>query len=233
MANFEDLKERIKSEVSRVVERIQESSTFNQVRDRFENLSPIIQKLIIVGIAFALLGLLISYPLTSYFSSSESIATYENQRDLIRDLFKIQQDAQNSTGMNPAPPAESLKAQIEDEFTKAMLLPEQISSVSIAEIPKTLPKDHIENSLQVILKKLNLRQVVDLGHQMSSLHPALKMVDLSMEANAQDSRYYDVIYKFVTLKIPVYVPPPPEEDTGGKAKKGIKPKSKEPKGSDE
>jgi hypothetical protein len=224
MANIDDIKERIKSESARLWERIQGSSAFNQLKDRYENLTPFVQKLLVIGIILVTCGILVSIPLTSYMSGNDSIANYEDQRDLIHDLFKIQQDMQTTSGLTPAPSADALASRIDADLHGSTLLPEQIRGVTVDSVPNTLPKTHIDGALRVALNKLNLRQIVDIGHQIMSINPAIKMLDLSIEANMQDPKYFDVVYKFISLKIPVYVPPASDEENPGKGKKPAKPK---------
>ncbi len=236
MASFEDVKERFKSEANQLWEKIQESSAYHRVKDRFENLSPMAQKALLASVALVIFLAIMSFPMSSFWSGSDSLATYEAQRGLIRDLFKVQQDSQGNLGMDPAPPVESLKSRIDDTLRQLQLLPEQITGVGDTDLPSNIPKDRIDGSLKVALSKLNVRQIVDVGHQIASIHPAMKMVDLLISANSQDPKYFDVVYKFITLKIPIYIPPPPEEDPAEKTKKGSKTakKSTEPKaGADE
>ena len=208
---LDDLKERLKSEGQRVAERVKESSAYNQGRDRYQNLSPTMQKLIVLLAIVVVVAIVGSIPYSSYVSSSDAVAQFEEQRDLIHDIFKIQQDAQNTSGLTPAPPVESLMGRIDSELKTALLLPEQIKGISPDALPASLPKEHLEGALKVSLGKLNLRQVVDIGYQILAISPALKMLDLSVEANLQDPRYFDVIYKLVTLHVPMMAPPPSEE----------------------
>jgi len=225
MAALEDFREKVKSESQRIWSQIQESSAYNQLKDRFENLSPNRQKALIGGAAGLVVLLLLSLPLTYLLSSADSIGTYEAQRDLIHDLFKIQQDSQSAMGLNPAPNSDSLRSRIDTQLQQAQLVPEQIVGTSLGDMPMSIPKERIDSALQVTLKKLNLNQIVDIGYQILSIHPAVKMFGLTMEANASDPRYFDVVYKIITLKVPVYVPPPPLEEEN-KAKKPSKGKSK-------
>ncbi|MNY66926.1 hypothetical protein D3C86_2044270 [compost metagenome] len=65
--------------------------------------------------------------------------------------------------------------------------------------------------VQVNLAKLNRRQVIDLGYQFQSLNPSVKLKDMVMTANREDSRYFDVFYKLVALAVPSLTAEP---DTG-------------------
>lgn len=221
MSRFDDLKEQFKTQSAQVWEKIQESTAFNHLRDRYENLSTRSQKIVVIGSSLIALLFVLSIPLQFLSSATDQVSLYEDQRELIHDLFKIQQDSQSSTGLTPGPNAMALQSQIDGELKNSMLAPEQIrgSQIDQSSIPG-IPKEYVEAALQVSLAKLNLRQVVDIGYQILNIHPTLKMVDLVVEPNMQDSRYFDVVYKIAALKVPVFLPPPPIEDE--KPKKGDK-----------
>jgi hypothetical protein len=227
MARIDDIKERMKSESTRLWEQIQGSTAFNQLKDRYENLTPTVQRLLIVGGIVIICGILISVPLTSYLSSNDEIETYETQRDLIHDLFKVQQDMQTTSGLTPVPGIDSLASKVDSQLHSSTLMPEQIRGVSVETIPANLPREHIDGAMKVSLTKLNLRQIVDIGHQIMSINPAIKMMDLSIEANFQEPKYFDVIYKFISLKIPVYIPPAGDDEAPGKNKRSPKKPNKE------
>jgi hypothetical protein len=217
MAKLDDLKEQFKNQFSLIWDKVKESSVYNQLKDRFENLSSSSQKIVTLGFGFLFLIIIISFPLQFLTSSFDQMSSYETQRDLIHDLFKIQQDSQSSTGLNPGPAQDALQSQVDNELHNSMLAPEQIRGVQNDMATITgLPKEYIESAVQISLAKLNLRQVVDIGYQILNIHPTLKMVDLNMEPNTQDPRYFDVIYKVATLKVPVFLPPPPPEEENPK-----------------
>ncbi len=202
MSKLNELKERFRAEISRVWGRIQESSLYNRLRDRYENLTPNRQKLVLGGAILVLVLLLLHTPFSFYRSSLNSVSQYENQRSLMKDLFRSQEDNGNQMNLfDSSPSTEEFKKQVEDIVNQAQVLPEQITEVSIMDPPSIIPKNRAGASLRVVLKTLNLRQIVDLGYQISSIHPAVKLVDLSISASTQDPRYFDVIYKFVAFKL--------------------------------
>jgi hypothetical protein len=224
MSRLNDLKEQFKSQIAPLWEKIQQSPAFNQIKDRYENLSTGSQKMVVLGITTIIILLLASLPLQFLLSASDEVASFEGQRDLIHDLFKIQQDSQSSTGLSSGPSQSSLQSQIEGELKNAQLAPEQLRGVQNAMGNITgLPKEFVESAVQVSLAKLNLRQVIDVGYQILNIHPTLKMVDLNMEPNNQDPRYFDVTYKIAALKVPEFLPqlPMEEEKPNKNNKKGF------------
>lgn len=201
--NFDDLKDRIKNSVQNLLEKIQESSLYLQLRDRYENLSPAGQKITLWSSVALFVLILVSLPLKNFNTSRESVSEFQERRDLIRQLYKVTQEASSSPNIPPAPDVTALRSRIQSELQLAQLLPEQINEADVNMEPSNLiPEKWLEAIIKVSLSKLNLRQIVDLGYQLSSLSPAVKMKDLDMHANPTDTRYYDVVYKLAVLRVP-------------------------------
>lgn len=201
--NFDDIKDRIKTEFQNLWTRIQESSTFIQLQDRFENLSPSGQKIALLTSAIAVVLILLSIPWSSFNSSQDKLADFDSKRNLIHDLFKVAKESSGSAQI-PSPLNESsIRSRVQSELSAARLLPEQVTGIdAVVEQSNMIPSQWLETVLKVRLSKLNLRQIVDLGYQLSNLSVNVKMKDFAMQANPTDQRYFDVIYKLAVLKVP-------------------------------
>lgn len=219
--NLEDLKDRIASDAQQTWERIQDSAAFNQLRDRYENMSPSMQKITVVAISAAVTLFVLSFPYGSLNQSKEYVAEFESKRSTIRELLKVSRESSEVPEIPAAPPASSLQATIENQIRSANLLPEQIKGIQIMDNNSTLiPKNLTESLVQVSLAKLNIRQILDLGYQIQSISPSAKMKDMVLNANREDTRYFDVVFRLVTLAVPAppepaAEPPPPPGRRGG------------------
>lgn len=201
--NLEDLKDRFQSEGRQLLEKIQDSSLYNQMMDRYENLSPVMQKLTLVGLGAALTAGVLSIPYDSYNLSKDYEQEFVGKRDVIRDLLKTVREAQSVPNISPAPTVDLLRSMVQNQLTNAQLIPEQIVSVSTTESnSKLIPAKLASGAIEVKLAKMNLKQVVDIGYQLQSLNSSVKMKDLTIQPNAQDSRYMDVTYRIVALAVP-------------------------------
>ncbi|PIS09722.1 MAG: hypothetical protein COT73_13110 [Bdellovibrio sp. CG10_big_fil_rev_8_21_14_0_10_47_8] len=199
---FEDIKEQLQSELKTRWEQIQESSLYIQIKERYENLTPVMQKISLYGIIAVLLYLVLSFPLGYMTQSNDYVAEFEDKRQLIRDLLKSSRESQDVPNVQPPPSIDSLKAQVDNQLENARLLPEQIQGTTVSAEKSTLiPAAFSQGILRVQLAKLNLRQIIDLGHQFQNISPSVKMIDLSIEANSQDPRYFDVVYKLSPLVV--------------------------------
>ncbi|MGZ3775494.1 MAG: hypothetical protein ACXVCY_12500 [Pseudobdellovibrionaceae bacterium] len=228
--NFDDLKDRIISDARTTWERIQESGAYNQLRDRYENMTPAMQKLTLIGSVTFVTFLILYVPYSHFSSSKDFVGDFESKRMTIRELLKVSRESAEVPQIPQAPSAAAIRTNIENQIKSANLLPEQIKGTQVSESDsKLIPKTLTESVLQVNLAKLNLRQVLDLGYQFQSISPSVKLKDLIMNANREDSRYFDVTYKLVALAVPAppEVAPEPPPTRGGGLRKNNKDKEKE------
>lgn len=210
--NFEDLKEQFLSTVSPIGHRLQETSAYQQLKERFDALSYSAQKLVVVGSAFFLWFLILLIPFSWYGQSRDNVTAFEERRSIIRELLKVSREAAEVPPIPPAPPVETMKMDLETRLKSANLLPEQIKSIDVAQSTSSLiPAERTAGSLAIHLWKLNLRQVVDVGTQLSRLSASVKLTAMEMVANKEDARYYDVTYKATALAVPDLSAPPSEE----------------------
>lgn len=201
--NFDDIKDNLKSQWGQTWSRIEESSFYNQMKDRFENLSPAHQKLTLMGAGALLAFLVISIPWSYYSTSTENVTLYEDKRSLIRELLKVTRESSEVPDLPPAPPAEVLRNNVENQLRMANLLPEQLKGIEVvAAESQLIPRALLEGGLKISLAKLNLRQIIDIGYNLQAISPSVKMNEMRITANSEDPLYFDVNFKLVTLAVP-------------------------------
>lgn len=216
---FDELKERLATEAKQTWEKVQESATFNQLRDRYDNLSPFNQKLTVVGLSAFVSLIILSVPYSSYTVSQESVTQFEEKRTVIRELLKVSREASEIPNIPEPPPLESLKSMADNQIKNANLTAEQIKSVAITNLDsKLVPANLTSGSLEVSLAKLNLRQVVDLGYQLQAINPSVKLQDLLITANLDNHHYFDATYRLIALAVPSAPVPEPEAPPRGRRK---------------
>jgi hypothetical protein len=221
MSALDDLKEQLTSEAKLRWEQFQDSSLFIQVKERYENLTPPAQKATLAAVAVIFLLLIFSLPMGYYSTSSEYVTTFEDQRQLIRDMLKVSRESHEVPDIPVPPDLATLRAQIEAQLQSARLVPEQIKGTeNSADAVRLIPGNLSQGALNVSLVQLNLRQVIDIGHSLQSISPSVKLTDLKMEASTKDARYFDVIYRLVILSVPQQTAAAPEFEPPAQKKKG-------------
>lgn len=201
--NFDDLKEQLLSLLRRLGERVQDTPAYGQLKDRFDGLSPSMQKMtVLAGVVLAFL-IALSLPWGWYGESHTAMEGFDERRNVIRELLKVSREAAEVPDIPTAPPIESLKADVQNRAKQANLLDEQIKSIeTVAAAGGLVPSDKSAGGLVVTLWKLNLRQLVDVGGQLSRLNPSVKMTGVEIAANKEDAHYFDVIYRLTALAVP-------------------------------
>lgn len=210
--NLDELKDKLVSQGRASWEKIQDSSAFGQIRDHYENLTPSMQKLAVLGSITLIALLILSVPLSNFNQSSNSVDEFEGKRETIRELLKVSHESSEIPNIQQAPPAAALRSRIDEEIKMAQLMPEQNKGInSSASRSQLIPENLTESTLEIKLNKLNLRQVIDLGTKFQSISSSVKLKDLIVTANMEDGRFLDVVYQLVALAVPTAPAPPPEE----------------------
>lgn len=210
--NLDDLKEQLQGLARKIGDTLEEQPTYVQLKERFDSLSPRMQKLTILGACVLGWLIILSIPWGWNSNAQLSVETFESRRALIRDLLKISREAAEVPNIPPAPPLESLRGDIEGRMRSVNLLPEQIKSIENASsTSRLLPAEKSTGSVTITLSKLNVQQVVEAGTQLTRLSPSIKMVGLQMRSNTEDRRYFDVTYRLTALLVPDLSAPPSDE----------------------
>ena len=212
----------LKASAAQSFDRFRESSLYAKGQDRYENLSPGGQKLVILGGVAALIFFLLFVPFSNFTTSHIELSQFEEKRGLIRELFKTYRESSSNQNVAVPPNPGMLRNAIESVLTRAELLPEQKQGVvpGAAE-GRLIPQNLIGEVVFVNLAKLNLKQIVDIGSGIAAISNSVKMKDISIRAHALDTRYFDVTYKLYSLNVPEPVaelPPEPEPKAKAPAK---------------
>lgn len=225
---IDELKERIQAPLKSAWEKFKDTNLYNQLKDRFENLSSVQQKLTLMGATFLTILLLLMSPIGNMMTSSEEVNEFVEKRTLVRDLLRVHRDVSENPALAQPPPPETLKGMVDAKIKELNFLPEQVKSIDVVQASSRLiPPNLLQGEVAVFLTKLNVKQVVNIGSKLQEINPSVKLHDMVMNVNKEDSRYYDVVFKLVVLNIPKYEPPPPPEPEKKGGKKPSKPKDEE------
>ncbi len=206
---FEELQERIKSELGPLADKISEQPTVQSLRDRYDTLSPSMQK-VVVGAGIAIITLMLaSIPYSYYVSSEDTLITFQEKRDLIRDLLRTHKESQEIQGSVTPPQVSEVQSRIDSILTNSQILPEQKKGVTNDVPSQMINPSLVAGVVRIQLEQLNLRQITNLSADLASIQGA-KLKDILMDANKKDERYYDVIYRVVVFKSNAEPAAPPD-----------------------
>ncbi len=218
---FEDLKDQVKERFTETWSKIQETPLYNSLREKYETLPVGGQIGIIVGSALLVTFFLLSIPLSYYSSSSNLESQFNDDRSLLRGLLRASRIASDSGSIPHSPSVSELKNQIQNMMQQYTLLPEQLGPILDLEANAlnfgtvAQASGIQQQGLGVSLKKLNLKQTVDIGFDLQRMNPGVKIAGMEINASSPDPHYFDVLYKLVVFSVP--------EAEGGSAAAGAAP----------
>lgn len=214
MSRLEEIRDQIKTRAVESWDKFKETELYQKLSDRYQSLSPSGQKIVRFLSVFLVILIIAFIPMSQLTVSKEMVAQFEQQRQLIRDMFKTYRES-SANALLPQPPAsDMLIGSVNSLLQGEQLIPEQIQAVTLGSSEgRLIPQNLLNEVVDVRLAKLNLRQVVDIGTKLSNINQAVKLKDLLMSANNELAGYFDVTYKLYALKVPatpIEAPPEPE-----------------------
>lgn len=220
---FEGLAENLKSSLSGLKDKIVESSLYQKVHEKYQNLNPQQQRLSLIITGSVLVLVVVYFPMEHYLGSNQLTTEFEEKRALTKALIKSHREVNHLADLPTPQSSDNVKSIVESQLKEMNLVPEQIKFVNITSgSSKIIPLNKIQYGIEVGVAKLNLKQIVNLGSKLQAIHPAVKLKDLVLTANREDGRYQDGTFKLVALNIPRYQPPIPEAEPAKKSKRTTK-----------
>lgn len=228
--NLDDIKDQLNEKISSLWGELEENSTFNTLRERYQSLSTNAQKGLQVGGALLLLLLMFYIPYSYFSASSANVRDFEANREMIRSLLEASRNSRLAPPLPPAQDVGQLTNRVQMIIGGFRLLPEQMGGVQplSGNLAGGLASPAItQNGVAVTLNTLNLSQVMEAGQRFQSLGEGTKLLGLDMKASSKEG-YFDVIFKIVnfSLNLPSDTeeapntggrrPPPPRPSRGGR-----------------
>ncbi len=203
---FEGLQEQLKERWADISSRIQESPTFNNLREKFESQTPDKQRVIVAGAGLIIAMVLLMFPYAYYSASTENMTYFEENRELIQGLLRASRSAKTPSPL-PAPIEEqAIKGRIEAVLNNARLLPEQIGDMQAIPGPAIagplVGAPVVQNGMAVQIKKINVKQIVELGARLQNMGNGLKLMGVDIVQSTAQTHYYDMIVRIVSFGLP-------------------------------
>lgn len=224
--NLNDIKDQFKDRAKVAWDKIQESTAYQQAMEKYQDLPGPQQRMIRYGGGILIFLFLISPPISTLLTSEEAINEFERKREVTRELLKVVRDSSNAPNIPQAPDLFSLQNRFQQDFQNDKLMPEQIYSIQAAiDSGNIIPKKFSLGALNVNLRNLNLRQILEVAYRLSIISPTVKMTDLELIASTEKPGYFHMNSKVVALKTP---PPPVIEPEPSRGQKNNSNPSKRP-----
>lgn len=203
---LEDVKEQLKEKWDELVLKVTESDTYIQLGERYNNLSPLLQKTIVFTAVFFVGYIIYSIPAGFIDAAAEKESSFVESRRLIRGLNRSARNPMISPDQFRGMEFEEMRSRIDNVAQSVQVLETQKGSAiaAIKPLPSSVVPSAIkQNGLTYEFKKLTLRQAVAMSEQISSLHTNTKLAGVSIEADNEDPHYFTVKYTLSSLSLPL------------------------------
>lgn len=206
MSSLEDLKEKTLSTLQELHGRIEESELYQKVKERYDVLPPAMQKGVLATVVLIVTYIVLQLPMGYYSRASENLALYDENRNLVLDLYKVKRKQALAPPAAPILDSSALESRTRNIILGARVQAEQIKSIGFfdnagANSSKSINKAISQNGIEARLSNLNLTQFVDIGHGLSNMGSNIKIVGISLAPGSASGSYFDVIFKIVNFTI--------------------------------
>lgn len=204
MASFQDLTAQLKQQFSELLNKVQDSPIYQNLKEKYDDLPTQQQKVVLILIGGFLIFFIYSIPYDNYVQSDSSVIVFEDQRQLIKNLIDVAKETSSGTQFFPSPPIGQIKTDMEIRLQQFQLLPEQLGPLQadVSSSAGLIPINRQEGSIKVSLKKLNLRQLVDISAELQKVNLNARLSSFKIDSHLADPRYLDALLDFVIIKVP-------------------------------
>ena len=205
MNSLDDLLDQIGDGFRQLSSRLQESSAFNTLREKFDTLPTSTQGLLKTGSVAALICILFLVPISGILSSSAYIQEYEEKKQIIEGLIQAEQTKRNGSPLPPGLTSQSMQQRIQGTMQYLRLVDGQgpeMSPLGGNMAGNLVPKTIQQAGLNVNFFGLNLKQVSEIGAKLEAIDSSVKMIGLKIQPSKKFDEYYDASFQLVSFSLP-------------------------------
>ncbi|MEC9284139.1 MAG: hypothetical protein VX642_15595 [Bdellovibrionota bacterium] len=198
--NLDDIKEQFFEQLNAYKERIQDTPAYNQIKERYDDLPPRNQKIVLISGGLLVIYIVLSIPLGSLSEASSKIDKYESTKSTLASLRKVSDQMSAIPNPPSAPASSSLSNSI-----KSMILSEGIAEDQIASTQsfseentgqfKSVPKSAEITGVRVSLKKLNIKQITSLLYKAQRQSRPAKITHLQMNPEGSEAGFFNLNFE--------------------------------------
>ncbi len=193
--NINILKEELINLYKTIYIYLENSTWFHYIKEKYEHLQPLHKK-IVNGVASLLLLIVLLYSPFSYlYASWGNMKDFTDKKHLIQELLSLSDIRRTSSGLQQNNPR-NLKNFISQRSETIGLPKEQITTITQTKGQnlKELKTPVRTESVLVELNNLNLKELINYGHQLETLNNNLKVVNMDITENKQKENYFNAVY---------------------------------------
>ena len=204
--DFNNLKEEIVNIFKNLSNTVIDSSFFNFIKEKYDNLSSFYRKIFYVSGFLILACILLYYPFSHLYSSWKNMWSFNTKKKLTHELIDLSVSTQTSASRAYTPDRDPVQF-INQKIITLQIPKNQIKGVKKSKTtppqpPTTFSMPTTIQTVEVAMENLNLKEVIEYGHQLEQLSKNIKLTNLHMIENATQDNYFNVSYilSFFNLK---------------------------------
>ena len=193
--NINNLKEELINLYKNTYIYVENSTWFHYIKEKYEHLQPMHKKITHGTAGLLLLIGLLYYPFSHLYASLGNMKDFTDKKHLIQELLSLSAMRRASSGLQQSIP-HNLKNFISQRSETIGLPKEQITTITqtTGQNLKELKTPVRTESVRVELNNLNLKELINYGHQLEILNDNLKVVNINIIENKQKENYFNAIY---------------------------------------
>ena len=172
------------------------SSFFHFIKDKYDGLSSFHRKIIYSFSILILSCMILYYPCSHLYTSWKNMSDFNTKKKLIREMINlsstkgIQSSKSYSAHQNPV---QFIERRIPTLGINKTLV-KRVKKARFTPSLKNLPPSAKVETVEVQLENLNLKEVIQYGHQMEQFSNNIKLTNIEITENPEKENYFHVSY---------------------------------------
>jgi type II secretory pathway component PulM len=208
---YENLKERLKG----ALQAQQESELYLRLKEKYESLPYTGQKAIkFSGLALILI-LILWLPFSFFTDSMDLNSHFEERRQSLKDILKLQRDFAAVPAPPVAPAPMSLKGALDQKIISHGVTQEQIKEV--VEDNGGGPSNVEQKGIGYTIQHVTIRQALDIAYELEQTDKSFHLSNFEVMAEQQDPHFYSLKLKIINFSPKIQaIATAPEKPAGPK-----------------
>ena len=196
--NFEELRDRLKEFLQTKWQQFQDTPTYAQFKEKYDDMPVAQQRLLKIGAVLVVLLAILFPPLSWYQSSTTNLASFEDDRGLLKDVLHVGRQMQETPEVIPQLSTGEVKQRVDGVVASLQLVPEQIKGSVEGPFPirpgsHLIPSQLSAQGVELTLDKLNIRQVIDLVYRLQALKESgIRVFSMDMGRAMGETHFFTV-----------------------------------------
>ena len=172
------------------------SSAFYFVKEKYDHLSSLHRKILHTVSLLVLVCIVFYYPFSYLYFSWINMRNFYTKKELTRELIDLSSITQPDFSKSYTSSQEPVRF-IEQKIPTLQIPKSQIKEIKKSnsnQQPKNFPLSSKVEAVEVEIKNLNLKEIVQYGHKLEQLSDNIKLTNIYITENPKKNNYFNVSY---------------------------------------